>query len=162
MKTNWTVVCSVWFLCYPEVAVLTVSWSCQWYPGSWLEVLLTVFICVVCFASGITSCWLENCLFLFVVFFCQWVHYSALYTRKSPVKNGKSRGHQAAATPHSTPMKNEKQSESNGEKEYIARTSSKTAKSAVAAETVNLESSISSNNTMWCMWCCWITHRLCH
>jgi hypothetical protein len=34
---------------------------------------------------------------------------------------GKSRGCQAAATPHSTPKKNEQQSELDGERELIAQ-----------------------------------------
>jgi len=75
MKMSWTLVCSVWSQCYPEVAVLVLSWSscasniqaadfyvfvsfhvclhstllCQWYPvlQSWNGVICRLW----CFHS---------------------------------------------------------------------------------------------------------------
>ena len=51
MKTNWTVVCRVWFQCYPEEAVLVLSWSCL--GADFKHFCLSSF---VSFALPVVSC----------------------------------------------------------------------------------------------------------
>jgi hypothetical protein len=79
MKTIWTVVCSVWFLCYPEVAVLAVSWSSlKPEVPSYIRVadfqyfLLLSFVLFALQVLSRVADFKYFYPFLFVVLLCQW------------------------------------------------------------------------------------------